>query len=162
MRHIQTLIGYCRDAGIVRFELKLKSKYLQRNDMQYWGFHKFDPLNSLMDDFVNLDKKLSVTAMDFETISERLIALGIVDTTRAANTTAMYALQWMHGQNFDPNKRQVKQHRARLRQIGIDIATKCNISKFSPVYVTASREVKSNIANPPSWYVMPQTLRAVA
>jgi hypothetical protein len=162
MRHIQTLIGYCRDAGIVRFELKLKSKYLQRNDMQYWGFHKFDPLNSLMDDFVNLDKKLSVTAMDFETISERLITLGIVDTTRAANTTAMYALQWMHGQNFDLNKKAVQTHRARLRQIGIDIATKCNISKFSPVYVTASREVKSNIALPPSWYVMPQTLRAVA
>lgn len=162
MRHIQNLIGYCRDAGIVRYELKLKSKYLQRNDMQYWGFHNFDPLDTLINDFINLDKKLSVTAMDFETISERLITLGIVDTTRAANTTAMYALQWMHGQNFDLNKKAVQTHRARLRQIGIDIATKCNISKFSPVYVTAAREVKSNIAVPPSWYVMPQTLRAVA
>ena len=101
--------------------------------------------------------------MDFETISERLLTLGIVDTTRAANTTAMHALQWMHGQNFDLSKRAIQTHRARLRHIGIDIATKCNISKFSPIFVTARREVKSNIAVPPSWYVLPQTqLRAVA
>lgn len=163
MRHIQNLIGYCNSVGLVRFELKFKAKYLQRNNMQYWGLHDFSTLQTVMNEFTNIDQKLSVTSMDFETIAERLITLGIVDTTRAANTTAMYALQWMHGQNFDPNKRQVKEHRARLRHIGIDIATKCNISKFSPIFVTARREVKSNIATPPSWYVMPQTqLRAVA
>ncbi|WP_411679630.1 phage/plasmid replication domain-containing protein [Aeromonas hydrophila] len=163
MRHIQNIIGYCRSVGLVRFEQKLKTRYLQRNNLQYWGLSDYSPLETLMNEFINIDQKLSVTSMDFETISERLLTLGIVDTTRAANTTAMYALQWMHGQNFDPNKRQVKEHRARLRHIGIDIATKCNISKFSPIFVTARREVKSNIAVPPSWYVLPQTqLRAVA
>lgn len=163
MRHLQNIIGYCRSVGLVRFEQKLKTRYLQRNNLQYWGLSDYSPLETLMNEFINIDQKLSVTSMDFETISERLLTLGIVDTTRAANTTAMYALQWMHGQNFDLNKRQVKEHRARLRHIGIDIATKCNISKFSPIFVTARREVKSNIAVPPSWYVLPQTqLRAVA
>ncbi|HAT2715964.1 TPA: DNA replication protein [Aeromonas hydrophila] len=163
MRHLQNIIGYCRSVGLVRFEQKLKSRYLQRNNLQYWGLSDYSPLETLMNDFINIDQKLSVTSMDFETISERLLTLGIVDTTRAANTTAMYALQWMHGQNFDLSKTQIQTHRARLRKIGIDIATKCNISKFSPIFVTARREVKSNIAVPPSWYVLPQTqLRAVA
>lgn len=44
--------------------------------------------------------------MDFETISEQLIRHGVVETTRSANTTAMYAIQWMHGHTFDFNKRQ--------------------------------------------------------
>ncbi|MFQ1018192.1 phage/plasmid replication protein [Gilliamella sp. BG7] len=60
--------------------------------------------------------------MDFETVAEQLIRCGVVDTTRSANTTAMYALQWMHGQTFDFRKSQVQIHRARLRKIGIDIA----------------------------------------
>lgn len=161
--HIQNIIEYCRAVGLVRFELKLKNRYLQRNNLQYWGLSDYSSLESLMNEFTNIDHKLSVTAMDFETISERLLTSGIVDTTRAANTTAMYAIQWMHGHDFDLNKKAVQTHRARLRKIGIDIATKCNISKFSPVFVTACREVKSNIATPPSWYVMPQIqLRAVA
>lgn len=163
MRHLQNIIGYCRSVGLVRFEQKLKTRYLQRNNLQYWGLSDYSPLETLMNEFTNIDQKLSVTSMDFETISERLLTLGIVDTTRAANTTAMYALQWMHGQNFDVSKTQIQTHRARLRKIGIDIATKCNISKFSPIFVTARREVKSNVAVPPNWYVMPQTqLRAVA
>ncbi|WP_071910114.1 phage/plasmid replication protein [Aeromonas sp. SCS5] len=161
--YLQQVIDYCIAVGLVRFELKLKNRYLQRNNMSYWGMSDYSPLESLMNEFINIDQKLSVTAMDFETISERLLTLGIVDTTRAANTTAMHALQWMHGQNFDLSKRAIQTHRARLRHIGIDIATKCNVSKFSPIFVTARREVKSNIATAPSWYAMPQTqLRAVA
>lgn len=163
VRHMLEIIGYCRSVGLVRFELKLKNPYLKRNNMNYWGLSDYSQLATLMDEFTNIDQKLSVTSMDFETISERLVSCGIVDNTRAANTTAMYALQWMHGQNFDLAKAQVKVHRARLRKIGIDIATKCNVSKFSPIFVTARREVKSNIATPPSWYAMPQVqLRAVA
>lgn len=162
MDHMKYLISYCDAVGLVRFELKFKNRYIQRNNMQYWGKSDYSPLKQLMEEFTNIDQKLSVTSMDFETISERLVTLGIVDNTRAANTTALYALQWMHGQDFDLAKAQVKVHRARLRKLGIDIATKCNISKFSPIFVTARREVKSNIAVPPSWYEMPRILRAVA
>jgi len=156
--YLKSLAEYCRSIGLVRFEQKLKSRYLQKHDLSYWGISDYSVLNDLHNEFINVDKKLQVTAMDFETISERLFNLGIVETTRAANTTAIYAVQWMHGHTFDFNKKQVKTHRARLRKIGIDIAQRCNISKFSPVFVTATREVKPVPVQIPSWYQMPRHL----
>lgn len=156
--YIKSLIDYCRSLGIVRFEQKLKSRYLQKNDFCYWGMSDLSRLNQLHDEFLNVDKKLQVTAMDFESISERLLTLGIVETTRAANTTAIYAVQWMHGHTFDFAKSQTQTHRARLRKIGIDIAQRCNIAKFSPIYVTATREIKPVPVQIPSWYQMPRHL----
>lgn len=162
VEHLKEVIDYCWAVGLVRFELKFKSRYIQRNGLQYWGLSNYSSIEPLLNEFVNIDKKLSVTAMDFETISECLLSSGVVESTKAANTTAMYALQWMHGQEFDPAKRQIKEHRARLRKIGIDIARPCNISKFSPIFVKAMTEVRSQICQPPSWYRLPSALRVVA
>ncbi|EQB6757132.1 phage/plasmid replication domain-containing protein, partial [Escherichia coli] len=157
--YIIDIINYCKDNGIVRFEQKLKSRFLQKQSLCYWGLSDYSLLNKLHSEFLDLDEKLSVNAMDFETISEHLISRGVVDTIRAANTTAMYAIQWFHGHSFDLNKRQVKQHRARLRMIGIDIAQKCNVSKFSPVVVKQTREIKVTDCVIPSWYLKPSHLR---
>lgn len=162
VEHLKEVINYCWAVGLVRFELKFKSRYIQRNGLQYWGLSNYSAVEPLLNEFVNIDKKLSVTAMDFETISERLLSAGIVTSTKAANTTAMYALQWMHGQEFDLLKSQVKINRARLRKIGIDIARPCNISKFSPIFVKTMTEVRSQICQPPSWYRLPNALRVVA
>ncbi|TGZ98186.1 phage/plasmid replication domain-containing protein, partial [Rodentibacter pneumotropicus] len=129
------VIEYCKEQGIARFEQKLKSRFLKRENLHFYGLSDYSRLRELNKEFLNIDKKLKVTAMNFETISETLINSGVVETVKAANTTAMYALQWSHGQVFDLSKRQVKVHRARLRKIGIDIANKCDISKFSPVKV---------------------------
>ncbi|EEF3393723.1 Replication-associated protein G2P, partial [Salmonella enterica] len=137
----------------------LKSRFLQKKSLYYWGLSDYSVLNKLHADFLDLDKKLSVNAMDFETISECLISSGVVDTTRAANTTAMYAIQWFCGRSFDLNKNQVRIHRARLRKIGIDIAQKCNISKFSPVVVKQTREIKVSECIIPQWYIKPSHLR---
>lgn len=160
--HVSDVIRYCREVGIVRFEQKLKSRYLQKEGLIYWGLSDFSKLNALHDEFINLDKRLQVTAMDFETISERLISAGVVDTTRAANTTAMYAIQWMHGHTFDFNKKQVQTHRARLRRIGVDIAQRCNVTKFSPVFIRECREIKPVVLAAPSWYQMPRNHLRVA
>ncbi|EJX1043302.1 Replication-associated protein G2P [Escherichia coli] len=157
--YIMNVINYCKDNGIVRFEQKLKSRFLQKKSLCYWGLSDYSLLNKLHSEFLELDEKLSVNAMDFETISEHLISRGVVDTTRAANTTAMYAIQWFHGHSFDLNKRQVKQHRARLRMIGIDIAQKCNVSKFSPVVVKQTREITVSDCVIPFWYIKPSYLR---
>lgn len=153
------VINYCKENGIVRFEQKLKSRFLQKHALCFWGLSDYSLLNKLHSDFLKLDEKLSVNAMDFETISEHLVSRGIVDTTRAANTTAMYAIQWFHGHVFDLNKKQVQTHRARLRKIGIDIAQKCNISKFSPVVVKQTREIEVSDCIIPSWYLKPSHLR---
>ncbi|MCX2534990.1 phage/plasmid replication protein [Plesiomonas shigelloides] len=159
--YLKQVFDYCQQSGIVRFEQKLKSRYLQKHDLHFWGYSDLSKLKDLQIQFTELDKKLTVTAMDFETISSKLISEGVVDTVRAANTTTLYALEWMHGKSFDFKKRQVQQHRARLRQIGIDIAQPCNISKFSPVFVRNAREIVVADAVIPSWYQRPVThLRA--
>ncbi|WP_411674983.1 phage/plasmid replication domain-containing protein [Aggregatibacter actinomycetemcomitans] len=95
--------------------------------------------------------------MDFETISETLLNSGVVDTVRSANTTAMYALQWSHGQVFDLSKSQVKVMRGRLRKIGIDIARKGDLSKFSPVKVVSTREITVSNLIVPDWYKLPNS-----
>ncbi|OOF73049.1 DNA replication protein [Rodentibacter caecimuris] len=146
------VIEYCKNQGVARFEQKLKSRYLQRENLHFYGLSDYTRLNELNKEFLNIDKRLKVTAMDFETISETLMNSGVVDTVKAANTTAMYALQWSHGQVFDLSKRQVKVHRARLRKIGIDIANKCDISKFSPVKVVSTREIEVKPLTIPNWY----------
>lgn len=159
--YLKRVISFCEEQGVVRFEQKLKSRYLQKNSLLFWGLTDYSTLSTLHDEFISLDKSLMVTAMDFDTISENLINNGIVDSTRAANTTAMYAIQWMHGHKFDFSKTQVQTHRARLRRIGIDIAQRCNVSKFSPVIVKNIREVIVNECVIPAWYEKPVYLKAV-
>ncbi|MBM9947403.1 hypothetical protein JTL86_34210, partial [Pseudomonas aeruginosa] len=78
---------------------------------------------------------------DLATISQQLIAEGVVTSTYAANMTAMVAINWSNGQPFDKNNRPLQKHRARLRQIGIDIANPCDTSRFTPVIVRQAREV---------------------
>ncbi|MBP2847668.1 Replication-associated protein G2P [Dickeya oryzae] len=162
VRYLQRVIVFCEDQGVVRFEQKLKSRYLQKHGLLFWGLTDYSILKKLHDDFISIDKTLSVTAMDFDTISEHLINQGVVDNTRSANTTAMYAIQWMHGHSFDFNKKQVQTHRARLRKIGIDIAQRCNISKFSPVFIRNRREVIVSDCPIPDWYKRPGGFLRVA
>ena len=154
-KNLLKVIDFCKEQGVARFEQKLKSRYLQKENLNFYGLSDYSKLKKLSDEFINIDEKLKVTAMDFETISETLLSAGIVDTVRSANTTAMYALQWSHGQVFDLSKRQVKEHRSRLRKIGIDIANKCDLSKFSPVKVVSSREIKVSNLIVPDWYKLP-------
>ncbi|MBN6078796.1 phage/plasmid replication domain-containing protein [Aggregatibacter actinomycetemcomitans] len=154
-KNLLKVIDFCKEQGVARFEQKLKSRYLQKENLNFYGLSDYSKLKKLSDEFINIDEKLKVTAMDFETISEILLNSGVVDTVRSANTTAMYALQWSHGQVFDLNKKQVKTHRARLRKIGIDIARKCDLSKFSPVKVVSTREITVSNLIVPDWYKLP-------
>ncbi|MBN3050850.1 Replication-associated protein G2P [Pectobacterium brasiliense] len=159
VRYLQRVIEFCEENGIVRFEQKLKSRFLQKHGLLFWGLTDYSILITLHDTFISLDKSLMVTSMDFDTISEHLISQGVVDNTRSANTTAMYAIQWMHGHSFNFDKKQVQTHRARLRKIGIDIAQRCNISKFSPIFVRNRREVVVSDCPIPEWYRKPNFLR---
>lgn len=151
-RYLKDVIDFCKREGIARFEQKIKGRQLTRMNARFWGLFDEKVFEPLHNEFLNIDEKLQVTSMTLEGISERLLRLGIVDTTRAANTTAMYAIQWMHGQTFDLQKSQVQTHRARLRKIGIDIAQTCNISQASPVYVRKAKEVEVRTVEAPSWY----------
>ncbi|MGH1463545.1 MAG: hypothetical protein K6L74_07495 [Neptuniibacter sp.] len=154
--YLMQVLDFCKMHGVVRFEQKIKGRMLTRLNARFWGlFDEKNAFEALQRDFINIDEKLQVTAMTIEGISGRLLRLGIVDTTRAANTTSLYALQWMHGQTFDLAKSQVKTHRARLRRVGIDIGKPCNISQVSPVYIRKAKEVVVSDVEAPAWYQMP-------
>ncbi|HFE7521650.1 TPA: phage/plasmid replication protein [Salmonella enterica subsp. enterica serovar Newport] len=151
-KYLQHLHKYLVDNGVVRFEQKIKSRYLQKHDLCYWGYSEFEIFEQLHDEFVAIVNKLSVTAYDVNTISEELLAKGIVNNTKAANTTAFYVYSWMNGERFDFSKSQVQTHRARLRKIGIDIAMEYDASKISGVVVHNMRDITMTDLVKPDWY----------
>ncbi len=160
--YVKRVRDYCAQEGVVRMEQELKSEFLQREALCYWGLFDERRLTELHREFLKIDEKLKVTAMDIVSISEQLLAEKIVETTRSANTTAMYAIQWMTGQRFDFGKKQVQTHAARLNRIGINIRNACDTSRFAPVFVRQCREVtKSNLAIP-AWYQRANHLQQVA
>lgn len=161
-KYVKELQSYCESQGVARFEQKLNSPYLKKHNLQFYGLSDYSHLDKLHKEFLNLDHKMKVSSMNIHTISETLINEGIVDTTRAANTTALYALNWMNGQKFDSTKSQVQTHRARLRKIGIDILKPCNLLIFSPVIVKEVIEINKQPLQPPSFYKHPNHLRLVA
>lgn len=164
--YITQLIDYCRQHGVTRHELKVKSAYLTKHNLQFYGLSDtLNQLTKLHNDFLNIDKKLKVSAMDLRTITQTLIEEGICENTKAANTTALYAINWMNGDTFEAHKKQVQIHRARLRKIGIDILKPCNLLLFSPVIVKEVIEITRSELQPPSFYKhaqLPNHLRLVA
>lgn len=155
-KYLVNIINWCNFYGVVRFEQKIKSEFLRRENLCFYGLFDESDFRQVHNEFLNIDQKLQVESMSLETITARLIREGICENTRAANVTTLYAIQWMHGHKFDFSKKQVKTHRARLRKIGIDIALKCDLTKFSLVNVKYSRTVEVKTLPMPDWYKKPQ------
>lgn len=155
VKYLFNVINYCNFHGVVRFEQKIKSEFLRRNNMCFYGLFEEKLFRPIHEEFLAIDQRLQVDNMNIETITQQLIRTGICETTRAANVTTLYAIQWMHGHIFDLQKSQVKTHRARLRQIGIDIAMPCDITKFSLVNIRSSETITVLPLDVPSWYQRP-------
>ncbi|MEF9673140.1 phage/plasmid replication protein [Pseudomonas sp. PCH446] len=161
-KYVQRVRDYCAQEGVVRMEQELKSEYLQREALCYWGLFDERRLAELHSEFLKIDEKLKVTAMDIVSISEQLVAEGVCDSLRAGRTTASYALEWMTGAQLDFKKRQVNEHAAKLNQIGINIRNACDTSRFAPVFVRQCREVTKSTLAIPSWYQRANHLQQVA
>lgn len=153
--YLMNIINWCNFHGVVRFEQKIKSEFLRRNNCNFYGMFDESCFRDLHNEFLNIDQKLQVETMNLETISARLIREGVCDSTRSANITTLFALEWMHGKQFDLSKRTVQTHRARLRKIGIDIALSCDLSKVSLVHVKHSHLVEVKTLPMPDWYKKP-------
>lgn len=162
-QYILDVINFCEQQGIVRFEQELKSEFLQRQGLNYWGLMKEADIMKLQDEFLKLDEQLKVTAIDYESIAEALIRVGVCNNTRSANITAMHAMDWKAGRIFNGSERTYETHRARLRKIGLDIAIPFKedrhcltiIKRKEAIIVNKSPEI-------PTWYKMPSHLRLVA
>jgi len=164
VQYLRDLIAYCEEHGVVRMEQELKREYLLREGLAWWGMFDEARFQTIHDAFLKIDDRLKVTAMDFETIADHLVSEKIVTSTKAAYTTAQYAMLWMTGKaKFDFEKSSVKTHRARLRRIGIDIANPCDALKVRPIVHTASREViPVDVLPMPTWYRRPNHLQVAA
>jgi len=165
-KYLLQLVKYCRANGVIRMEQKLKNNFIRKHNFRFWGLFDENDLIKIHNEFLNLDNKLKVTAMTLENISQKLVSENICTGTRAANTTAMYALLWMQGSTYkdQSSKTQVQLHRSRLRKIGIDIFLNCDLSRHSPVYVKKAVEVEVSTLSIPDWYKVPKiaALRLVA
>lgn len=162
-KYAQDIYDYALETGIVRLEQELKSEYLSREKLCFWGLFDEGKYQTLHNEFLSVDQRLKVTKMDIASISQQLVLENIVDSTKAANTTAWYAHLWMTGQELDFTKNQVRVHAARLNRIGINIRNTCDHKTFSTVFIREMQEINpvKGIA-PPAWYKRPNHLQRVA
>lgn len=162
LAYVMRVRNYCIQFGVVRLEQELKSEYLQREGLCYWGLFDEGRLAQLHSEFLKIDERLKVTAMDIVSISGQLVAEGICENIRTARTTASYALEWMTGAELDFTKKQVNTHAAKLNRIGINIRNACDTSRFAPVFVRQCREIEKAPLAIPSWYSRPNHLKVAA
>ena len=70
-KYYKDVYEYCEKNGVVRFEQKLKSRYLQKENLCYWGISDFSKLELLNQGFIDMYKKLSVSKIELESIAEQ-------------------------------------------------------------------------------------------
>ncbi len=161
--YAQRVRNFCAENGVVRMEQELKNELLQRQHLSYWGLFDERRFAELHAEFLTVDDRLKVTAMDIGSIADKLIEEGICKGRASANATASQAIIWMHGQSHNISKRAFETHAARLNRIGINIRNACDTSRFAPVFVRQAREItKSTVLPIPSWYQRPNHLQVAA
>ena len=157
--YLNKVYEYCKDNGVVRFEQSLKSKYLQRENLCFWGISDFSKFYELQQEFTSMYKKLSVTKPEIQDVMEQLISKGVVDSRRQASTTAFYFSRWISGDDMSliPTAT-FKRHRARLRKIGIDIANAFDVQNFQAVRVISCESVFVRPFKAPDFYQFPSNI----
>lgn len=154
--HLERVIQFCQESGIVRMESKIKGRKLTRENLRHYGQVKESDLKRIHNSLLNIQDALKVERLEMETVAQQLVTNHVVDNFKAANTTAMYFMLWLNGQEMDLTKTQVRTHRARLKKIGIDIGRPCDLAKFSPVTIKHVREINVTELKAPSWYPLPK------
>lgn len=165
-RYVRELRDWCVSVGMVRSELKCRSEYLQREGLRFWGLFDEQKLVEIHRGFLMVGEKCSINNFDTLTVADELLAKGIVEHRRAAMYTAGYVALWQADQTFDFETSAVKKHRARLRQIGIDIKMPFDATRHGVVFIRNVREIERVFSMPtPAFYrpaVVPRHLQLVA
>ncbi len=165
-RYVRELRDWCASVGMVRSELKCRSEYLKREGLQFWGLFDEQKLREIHRGFLMVGEKCEINNFDVLTVADELLAKKIVDHRKAAMTTANYVALWQCGQQFDFKKSADQKHRARLRQIGIDIKLPFDATRHGVVFIRNVREIERVFEMPaPSFYrpaVVPRHLQLVA
>lgn len=163
-KYLKQVESYCLEQGVVRFEQKLKSRFIRRENLQFWGIADYSILTQIHNEFLSIDNIKGMATMTYQTIAQLLKQESICKSTASANATASYYFMWLHGESFDLSKSAVKTHRARLRRLDIDIAEICDITKYYAIKPIDRQEIEVQQLPIPDWYKQPSVnhLRLVA
>lgn len=152
--YLEKLYEYCKDNGVVRFEQSLKSRYLQRENLCFWGISDFSKFNELQEVFINMDQNLCVTKFTTEEVIKMLVLKGF--SYREAKTAAISFSHWKNGEDMSLlSEATFKRHRARLNKIGIDIKNTFNFQNANAVNVIACKTILSKPFKAPDFYQYP-------
>lgn len=156
LNYIEKLIAYCEEQGVVREEHSLRQKLLKRHDLQFYGLVTEQDFHKHLNDIENAMKTLHATHDTHQSIAHQLVDAGAVDTLRKANATMSYFTMWQHGSNLRDilSQSQFYEHKARLKQIGIDISRPFDVSRMCPT-LKRSEVIEVNDLPIPEWYQLP-------
>ncbi|ARA80928.1 phage/plasmid replication protein [Pseudomonas amygdali] len=160
--YVKQVRDYCASNGVVRMEQELKNEYLKREGLAYWGMFNESRLTTIHNEFLGLDQRMKVTAMDLMSIADKLIEEGVCKGRASANATASQAILWMSGSPHGISQRAFETHAARLNRIGINIRNACDTSRYAPFFVRQCREVTKSALSIPAWYRRPNHLQLAA
>ncbi len=156
LEYLEKLIGYCEEQGVVREEHSLRQKLLKRYNLQFYGLVTEQDFHTHLNDIENAMKTLHATHDTHQSIAHQLLEAGAVDTLRKANSTMNYFTLWQHGTDLrsELTRSRFFEHKARLKQIGIDIGQPFDVSRMCPTLKRSEViEVKPLVI--PDWYQLP-------
>jgi II/X family phage/plasmid replication protein len=140
----------------VREEHSLRQTLLKRHNLHLYGLVTEQDFYNHLNDIENAMNTLQVNHDEHQSIAHQLLHAGAVDTLRQANTTMSYFTMWQHGTDLRDvlNKSQFYQHKARLKQIGIDIGQQFDVSRMCPT-LKRSEVIEVKPLRVPDWYQLP-------
>ncbi len=161
--YYRRVIEHCQYNGVIREEHGFKSKKLNRYDLQYYGYTDLNRLvtHKTLTTLETLIQKLEVSTMDYTSIADQLLALGVCSNRQSANSTQSVALSWMNDAEFNrktPKNSQYYEHKKRLLSIGLDISIPFRTDRNVLPMVRNQREITRYSHDViPAWYRAPQS-----
>jgi II/X family phage/plasmid replication protein len=156
LNYIQNLIQYCEQKGVVREEHSFRQTLIKRHNLQFYGRVTEADFSPHLKEIETAMNTIQISHDEHQSIAHQLLAVGAVQTIRQANTTMSYFSLWQHGTDLRSllSETQFYQHKARLKNIGIDIGQQFDVSRMCPT-LKRSEVIEIKPLQIPHWYQMP-------
>ncbi len=151
--YLNKLHKYVKDAGCIREEHSLKSRYLKRHNAYIYGIVDEKRLCILFEKVREMMTKSEATVTNYQNVMNDLLTQGIVEspTTAARLQDIVYA--WQSGENLRArsSKAVFYKNRRLLLNLGIDIKLSFDITRMN----TKIKIIELRDLHPPSFYCFP-------
>lgn len=138
----QEVLDFVRDAGMVRFELTLKSRYLTQNGFRYWGGTEMSKLCTVFEDKAEVVRREKPILKAFDRMIEGL-SIQVQETV----------MNWQKGKHLPSLMKRATYYRHRreiLDHCGFDISLPFHVVDLSTRYQAHQIDVLPMVA--PDWY----------